>query len=702
MMPLTNPHSQQPQDLESPVPNESAENSVPPPQKISMPPMEIQAGREPAVASQPTTAPTADSPDIFADVPDAKHAELAPFADVPDAAPQEPSLGVKALNAIMQTPSGEVGSGVSPSAAKETEAAPQFVKLPDGQYGIMDASTKEVRHLSEGEKGAFKFISHAIEIGGPTIGAIFGGVLGGAAGGGAARIAERPFKELAGEKPPEDTILGYPIPGAGAVKDVAGGAATGAVGALVGKGIGAIAKAGLGSELPQMANVAGTAASPSVQAGENVMAQAAGQKVAASREAGIKLFPEEVNVENPTVTGKAKSIAQGYSGPEEQAAFLKTRAGRDQQVVEKVQSIRDEIGPKLSAEDAKAFSAKSALEAITKGHEKDIAELKAKSYIANGNKPDAAASMKLASGIDETLSKRGVSAPTEMKKIRAELGADGGKGVTQRRLDQIVTNADERANYDAKLGGRSQEDRLWGEVAHSAREARNDLLDRTFQSVNDKASLDQLTSKRAFYSRNIEQIRDLTQKLSEDPSLIGAVKEIAKKNNPATLGDFLSYLPDEQAAQARRLVADEIIGEPQRGSIKEWANKAKENLHEYDPKSQDLIFEKGTGELAKVLSLAKHVDALPTAAAEDSNALKEITKIALSSRHRAVKSIALKIVGAFEKLPTAAEFEGAGNYISQEAKAAPKTLKQLSPGKSAAATATGVVGTQKLKDLISP
>lgn len=683
---LTSAYGNGPSKLQSPIPEQAQSSETINPGKIEMPPMTIQAGPEPE--RQPATEAT---PEELAAQDIAAHS--AQGGQSPEELAMADIAGHSSNSSEIQGPPEATGISANTLGAynggwlggNTPVAAPQdkVVKMPSGSFGILQKSG-QVRELSPNERASAHYIAKAFRIGGPTIGAILGelgfGIPGSMAGseigGEFAHPIASQLEQIAGEVPQERTM------GTRAIETLAP-----AVLPVVGSSL-------MGSGIKNVGGSAIEAAAPAAvgAAGGNVIAKDAAERIAASKEADVPLFQHEVNPENPKITEGAQTVASGKSGEVEQGKLLGKQAERDQILIDKVAKLKSDIGPPTSAEQAKDFSGKNFFESLAQNHEQKISELKSKAYLASGNVRLPEASLHLDSSIADVLDKRGVEAPEGVKSLQSEIGAKGGRGITLKRLDQFVQQAQDNANF----GGldRSADNRVWGEIANRAREVRNQTLENVFKDIGDEGSYNAIKAERQFYSSKIDRIKQFQNQLEQDPSLIGTVRAIVKKNNPADIKDLIGLLPDEQAAQVKRLVADEILGEPTRGNIAQWAAQADKNLKSYDPKSLDPIFEGGTKEIQKLINVAKSVKNLKPEVVGDSAAMQEIVKLSLSTKHRFIKKLALKLINGLSTPPTAGEFIGESSVVSPIAnEAATKSklnLKDLVNKTSGAAVGAGV------------
>jgi hypothetical protein len=677
------PFGNKPANLETADPSRAPQSSTPPvaapnvPRgtKVAMPAMEIQAGAENVPRGTPEEAGALAALDSLGSGSGGSPASPGGPSQAAPAATgdQAQELGaLDALDSLTKAPGGDVQGppeavpgtgGLATTATHLAIAQPQMVQMPNGEYGVLEKGGK-IRQLTEQEKKGAHLMAEALRVGGPTIGAMAGAGLGAllpvpgstmvgesagsVAGGEAVDARARQLESMAGEKPHERGMLDR---GVEAVAPV--------LGPLVGK---SFAASGI-------KNVAEKAAEPAVAAGSEAIAKAAQERVQASNEAGIPLTAGEVNAENPAVVGKEQSVASGQSGPDEQASLVAAKAGRDQQIVNQFDQIRERVGPKVSAEEAKAVSARDAMTEIASAHEKKIGQLKSRAYVATGDAPLPEAGIELKSGVDRVIEKHALDTsmdsaltPGEQQILKfreqlgKEVGNEGGKGISLKNLDKLTQRAQSNANFGSSQ--RTPAERVWGEIAHETRVVRDNAIEKAFKDVGDTKSAGEISDARKFYSENIDQIRKFQSDLEQDPSLVGATRTILKRNNPKDVRDFMSLLQPEQADKVRGILFDEIAGTPDRSARTINAKQIETNLNQYDPKTLEVVFGDELPNLRKLVNVAKIADAGKIrvgAAPEESAPGKEVLKIAAATKYGFMKKLANAVLDKIGKKPTAAE-----------------------------------------------
>lgn len=663
---LVNPHAQKPGSLPSPIP------TAPPPEMLSptapgkpieMPPLEIQAGREPAQAdlgefgALPSVGEAAAAP--------AAATDLGEFGALPDVGKVSPETAAFSL----PTP-GEPVAGYTPPAP-EVSGAPTFVKLPNGQYGTLDPQSKEVKELSPKEKEAFSYAAKAIRVGGPVVGSLFGNVLAGMIGAPAMQAAVHPaasvFETIAGEKPKELT----------ATELVATSALTGAGGA-----IGKLASSGKGAILPGLSKVETQSLE---QAGAKTLGAESAQATKVAKETGIPLQAEEIN-------------PQGKLSKNELVI-----TGRDQQLVDELNNVRENVGPKVTESGAKQYSFKTELENLNKQlgsavrtmidrlkpHVRqrrfDVGQLLGDSEAILGKYSGGAPRSlrgeinKLKAKTSPEVSAEGFGTQTKFTPAKPgqttlspydEMGrttpnvkpeaaqatpakatgmqpfaaGKGTRGLTFDELENLRNTAKANANFDSP--NRTAQDKAWGEFYNAIKNQRNSVVEAMANEAGDPSLSNNLKIANKAYSDSVDKIDNLVSKLSEDPSMIGAARIILQKNNPKELRDFFDLIPEGKKAEIQRIMADDIIGNPTRENL--GAKSMEDRLNSYDLKSQELIFGGSLPELRRLINVGKIIES--GTVKKEASGISKVLNTLLTSHYSFVKKAAKIVLDRYETL----------------------------------------------------
>lgn len=502
-----------------------------------------------------------------------------------------------------------------PTDLTDSSAFHGLVKDAAGRYRIQEPGG-QLRELTHFEKQGAHYMAKGLRIGGPVLGAIAGtglGTMAAGATGGAMAPAILPLEsagsvlggeavhgtaslleEAAGEKPEERTMLTR---------------SGEALGPVFGRFVGAIGQKFGGSALP---GIAKTESADLVQKGTQTLAAEAATRQATAKETGIPLTSEQVQPE----------------GPKPSKATL-AAVGQEQKIVDSFGKLKDDISPTLSADQAKDFSTKGFFENVRQDSEKKIGALKGKAYQYSKNEDIPDLGSKVEDAVKGTMEKRFADNPsyTENWLDQRESG-----DASLRDLDRLVTTTGEKAKFGAI--DRGENEKIAGELYHNIKDVRDQALEDVFTKNGDTESLKALQQERKNYSQNREKWDKFSDKFANDPSMLGAARIIAKKNNFGELRDFMSMVPEEQQGQFRRLMADEIIGKPTRGNID--AAGMEKRLNGLDYKNRDLIFGDAQPELHKLINVAKLVESNPAAA--NQRAAKTLVEKLMKSPREYIKS----------------------------------------------------------------
>jgi len=309
---------------------------------------------------------------------------------------------------------------------------------------------------------------------------------------------------------------------------------------------------------------------------------------------------------------------------------------------------RDEVGPTLSETDAKNVSFRDEFKKIRKGYQDTVSDLKAKSYLASGGEkyplPELLPKMQQTLGADyldengsfrKRLPEGSTALANLYSDIRDSAGAQGGKGLDIRELDNYTKRAQGLGNYDSISPTPSEVKAR--QIARQLREARDDTMSQVFAKAGDANSGEQLKLARDNIYRHEDTLRDVIKALDENPTNVE--KNLIKRDNPETVRNVYEMLDKKHQ--------DILSGK----FLDRMAEEGIDKMKEYDPKTLDTVLGGNRDKVEALLNYAKVASRPGVSASRIADIAARASRLLLSPKYGAARESVNFVSHIFKENP---------------------------------------------------